>query len=223
MPKKPIHKGQFSSFAALCCAPGNEENPNFGMYQDVFDAFYGTEGDDSSTVEAALNADLSQWEIPDSFILWAMCRAHVIDSFVLRQFASDCLEHAAPAILAASLGLDADLLPLSGHGTMSNFIANVVDCARSYAVADCDTVMLTDTREEVTTLLEASTGLAPHMKHFINVCQYVLGPHPDGGAVQCAMNIPRCLLEIGLSDTDESGWQLEALKTRCRDAGFFDE
>jgi hypothetical protein len=96
MPKKQVHKGQFSAFASLCCSPGNEDNPSFGMWQDIFDAFYGDS--DTSTVEASLDADLTQWKIPDSFKLWAMCRSHVIDSFVLRQFASDCIEHAAPAV-----------------------------------------------------------------------------------------------------------------------------
>jgi hypothetical protein len=190
------------------------------MWQDIFDAFYGDS--DTSTVEASLDADLTQWKIPDSFKLWAMCRSHVIDSFVLRQFASDCIEHAAPAVLEKSRGLDADLLPLSGHGTLPNFLANVVSCARSYALAECDTVMLTDTREEVLVLLE-SDSLEEHMKHFLNVCQHILSTHPDGGAVQCAMNIPRCLTDIGLNGPDEEAWQLEALKTRCRDAGFFDE
>lgn len=214
MPKRPIHKGQFKGFAGLCLT-GAAGEENLGVWGDCIEGFYalenadkfGSDGTDNQTLENAINADLfTDYGVTDMWKMWSLCRSHICDSFVLRQFASDCIEHAGAVIMPNE-----------------QIVADSVDCARSYAVGDCDHNMLMAALETIEARRNVSPNDLEHQKHFLNIISHTLRPHPDGGAIQCVVNIPRCLTDMGLSDDEESAWQLTAFKQRCADAGYFDE
>ena len=200
MPKKMISKGIFSNLPGLCYGEGS---PQFEeKYNVIFDVFF-AEGD--RPLQYAIDVDLSPYGIPDNFLLWTLCRASVVDSFVLRQFASDCIEFAG-SVLVPDEGL----------------LAECVTCARDYAVGDCDYDMLMATKQ-----LAVDRMFVPetpeNVTHFFNVVQHVLSSHPDAGALQCVMNLPRSFDQQGEDSGVLGAWMKAAFWRRCQEAGFFDE
>lgn len=210
MVKRYVSRGQFTAFAGLCC--GDETHPMFEEYEEVFTEFYAesTEGaEDGSTLEHAIDVDLSRWGLPTNFILWALCRAHIVDSFVLRLFASDCIENVKDLIVP-----DDKVGPV--------IVDEAVACARSYAVGDCDHEMLMEMLEKVESYI-LSKPWKENEIYFLNTVAHTLRPHPDGGAIQCVMNIPRCLEQMGIRSEGEMEWQRQRFRSRCEEQGWFDD
>lgn len=202
MAKKMISQGVLSNLPGICYGdPAMEYNP---VFTSIIDNFF-SEGE--RTLEDAIDHDMTEWGVPDNLLLWTICRATVVDSFVLRQFASDCIEHAGAVLVP-----DED-----------DLVAEAVACARSYAVAECDHNMLLAAQDIVMARLEATPSDSQHQIHFFATTVHTLAAHPDGGAIQCVMNLPRCYDQIGEDSVALGAWMKAAFRQRCQDAGFFDE
>ena len=214
MPKKMISRGVLSKMPGICYGDAEMEyNP---VFTSIIDNFF-VDGD--RTLEDAIDHDMTEWDVPDNLLLWTICRATIVDSFVLRLFASDCIEQTVSTILEHEAP-DISLLPIDD--TLEEFVAEVIGCARSYATGECDVEMMKETQQEVVDLM-VSPELPEHLGHFLNVCRHILDAHPDGGAIQCVMNLPRCYDQIG-ADSVALGAQMKAaFRSRCAEAGFFGE
>lgn len=203
MAKKMISKGLFSGLAGICYGPNIPEGADHS-FDDVFETFFA--GQEERTLEDGIDYDLSPWGVPDSLMLWTLCRATVVDSFVLRQFSSDCVEYAGQT--------------MTGN---EELLAECVACARSYASAECDHEMLVATQSKALDAAFASPSTDECTVHFWNVVQHTLAPHPDAGAIQCVMNLPRCMDQLGEDSVAFQAWMKAAFRQRCQEAGFFDE
>jgi hypothetical protein len=197
MTKKMISQGVLSNLPGICYGDrGMEYNP---VFTSIIDNFF-TEGE--RTLEDAIDHDMSEWDVPDNLLLWTICRSTVVDSFVLRQFASDCIEHTGPVLAPGE----------------EDLVAEAVECARSYATAGCNHETLIETQDKMMARIEDT-----HFGHFFGVVVHTLAAHPDAGALQCVMNLPRCYVQTGNDSAALGVWMKAAFRQRCQDAGFFDE
>lgn len=204
MAKKMISKGLFSGLAGICYGPNIPEGADHS-FDDVFETFFADECERS--LEEGIDYDLSPWGVPDHLMLWTLCRATVVDSFVLRQFSSDCIEHTGPVLAPGE----------------EDIVAEAVGCARSYATAECNHEMLIETQDKMMSRMTASPNTPEHVSHFFGVVVHTLAAHPDAGAIQCVMNLPRCYDQVGEDSVALQAWMKAAFRQRCQDAGFFDE